>query len=106
VSQRLKIGWSARRNVYNGSEGRVGSATSGRDWLTPDLTSALLHIEQGVGLALGCKVTPRGSGYSSTQDNRDNLRPVLGRLDGLVVLAVMLDVAARRIGMEEECICM
>jgi predicted thioredoxin/glutaredoxin len=47
-------------------------------------------------LALGCKVTPRGSGYSSTQDNRDNLRPVLGRLVGLVVLAVMLDVAARR----------
>ena len=58
--------------------------------------SALLHIEQGVGLALGCKVTPRGSGYSSTQDDRDNLRPVLGRLVGLVVLAVMLDVAARR----------
>jgi hypothetical protein len=68
----------------------------GRDWLAPDLTSALLHIEQGVGLALGCKVTPRGSGYSSTQDNRDNLRPVLGRLVGLVGLAVMLDVAARR----------
>ena len=47
-------------------------------------------------MALGCKVTPRGSGHSSTQDNRDNLRPVLGRLVGLVVLAVMLDVAARR----------
>ena len=47
-------------------------------------------------MALGCKVTPRGSSYSSTQDNRANLRSVLGRLVRLVVLAVMLDVAARR----------
>jgi hypothetical protein len=96
VSQKLKIGLVREKKVENGSGGRVGSAARGRDWLAPDLTSALLHIEQGEGLALGCKVTPRGSGYSSTQDNRANLRPVLGRLVRLVVLAVMLDVVVRR----------
>jgi hypothetical protein len=98
VSQRLKIGWSARRKVENGSGRRVGSATRGRDWLAPDLTSALLHIEQGE--SFGAKM----QGYATRVDT-----PLPKTTETtfvcLVVLAVTLDVAARRSRMEE-CICM